>query len=66
MSKCSNPVKKANFIKSWIRKKYLLKYITKEKLGLEIGPYIHPLASKREGYNVKILDVFTDEELINH
>ena len=47
------------------RKKYLLKYITKEKLGLEIGPYIHPLASKREGYNVKILDVFTDEELIN-
>ena len=42
----------------------LLKYITKEKVGLEIGPYINPLVSKKEGYNVKILDVFTYEELI--
>ena len=47
------------------RSERLLKYISKEKLGLEIGPYINPLASKREGFNVKILDVFTDEELIS-
>ena len=47
------------------RSEKLLKFTTKEKLGLEIGPYIHSLAIKIEGYNVKILDVFTDEELIN-
>ena len=46
------------------RRENYLKYISKEKLGLEIGPYIHPLVSKREGYNVKILDVSTDEKLL--
>ena len=44
----------------------LLNYTTKEKFSLEIDPFIHPLANKREGYNVKIWDVFTDEGLIIH
>ena len=45
------------------RYNYLRKYITKEKLGLEIAPYHSPICRKAEGYNVKILDVFDTERL---
>lgn len=34
----------------------LLKLIDKSKTGLEIGPGLNPIAPKREGYNVEILD----------
>jgi SAM-dependent methyltransferase len=34
-----------------------------EDIGLEIAPYFRPLAPKRLGYNVKVVDVFPKEEL---
>lgn len=41
----------------------LLKFVNKNKEGLEIGPYINPIAPRSKGYNVKILDVFSTDEL---
>ena len=46
------------------RRALLLKYVTKEKIGLEIGPYVNPLAPKSEGYDVRVLDVFDQKTLI--
>ena len=39
------------------RTELLLKHASKSQFGLEIGPYVNPLAPKSEGYNVKIVDV---------
>lgn len=47
------------------RKKELLKHVSKEARGIEIGPYFSPLAPKREGYNCLSLDVF-DTEAVRH
>jgi Methyltransferase domain len=41
----------------------LTKYVTKNKLGIEIGPWHSPIAPKREGYNCLVLDVFDTKTL---
>ena len=48
------------------REELLRKYISKEKLGLEIGPLFWGLCRKDEGYNVLIWDVLSKEELLNN
>ena len=45
------------------RRSELLRDISKDMSGLEIGPFCLPLVPKREGYNVLTLDVFTAEQL---
>jgi predicted SAM-dependent methyltransferase len=45
------------------RRSQILKYITKEQKGIEIGPWFAPLAPKKEGYNCLIFDVFDAESL---
>ena len=40
------------------RRDHLLKYVSKQSLGIEVGPWISPIAPKREGYNCLVLDVF--------
>ena len=45
------------------RRDAILKYITKEQRGIEIGPWFNPLAPKREGYSCLALDVFDSETL---
>jgi hypothetical protein len=37
---------------------------TPQHLGLEIGPYFAPIFPKKDGWNVRSVDVFTSEELI--
>jgi hypothetical protein len=44
------------------RSENLLKFVNKNDKGLEIGPYINPIASKSDGYDIKILDVFSADE----
>lgn len=41
----------------------LLKHVTKQHRGIEIGPYHSPLVPRREGYNSVALDVFGKAEL---
>ena len=41
----------------------LRQHITKEQLGIEIGPWFNPIAPKRLGYNSLTLDVFNLAEL---
>lgn len=45
------------------RKAQILRGINKADLGLEIAPWFNPTAAKRDGYNIKTLDVFDDETL---
>jgi SAM-dependent methyltransferase len=45
------------------RHSVLLEGITKEMLGIEIGPWHNPLVPKRDGYNSLSLDVFDGDEL---
>lgn len=45
------------------RKEKILARIGKQDKGLEIAPYHSPLAARSEGYNVRILDVFDQDEL---
>lgn len=45
------------------RRDSILKHITREQRGIEIGPWFNPLAPKREGYNCLTLDVFDAETL---
>lgn len=45
------------------RRDAILKYITRNKRGLEIGPWFNPIAPKREGYRCLVLDVFNSETL---
>ena len=40
----------------------ILKFVTKEKRGIEIGPWHSPLAPKTEGYNCLSLDVYDATE----
>jgi len=41
----------------------LLKHITKDQRGIEIGPYHNPLAPRRLGFNSLAVDVFDTEHL---
>ncbi|WP_442754876.1 methyltransferase domain-containing protein [Methylocystis sp. JAN1] len=43
------------------RQSELLKHVSKDARGVEIGPYFSPLAPKRDGYNCLSLDVFDTE-----
>lgn len=52
------------FIMVGNRYKKMLLGIRKDQLGLEIGPSHRPIAPKKEGYQVEILDYLTKEELI--
>lgn len=45
------------------RRNKMLKHITKEQIGLEIGPSLRPCAPKKEGYQVEIVDHLSKEEL---
>jgi SAM-dependent methyltransferase len=45
------------------RTQELLKHITTDQRGIEIGPYHNPLAPRRLGFNSICLDVFDTEEL---
>lgn len=38
------------------RKDFILRFVAKEKLGLEIGASYNPLAPKRNGYKVHVID----------
>lgn len=52
-------------LKNFAGREYkLLNGITKDMKGLEIGPSINPLAPKREGYNVDIVDHLDREGLV--
>jgi SAM-dependent methyltransferase len=46
------------------RQEEILKYVGKSDLGIEIAPWFNPLATKQDGYNIKILDVYPTEELL--
>ena len=45
------------------RRTEILKHITKEQKGIEIGPWFAPLAPKRDGYHCLSFDVFDTERL---
>jgi SAM-dependent methyltransferase len=45
------------------RREQVLKHITKDQKGIEIGPWFNPLAPKREGYNCLSLDLFDIDTL---
>lgn len=47
------------------RRTEILKYSTKDQLGIEIGPWHSPIAPKREGFNSLVLDVF-DAQTLRH
>lgn len=46
------------------RKQKIMSSLKSEGKGLEIGPSYSPVAAKKDGYNVEILDHCTKEELI--
>lgn len=46
------------------RKEFFAKQFTKKGLGLEIGPSHTPIAAKKDGYNVKIVDHANQEDLV--
>lgn len=46
------------------REKKILQHIDKDGHGIEIGPSHNPIAPKREGYKVHIIDHMSREELI--
>lgn len=46
------------------RRSYILKHISKEQIGLEIGPSLRPCAPKSEGYQAEIIDHLSREALI--
>jgi len=45
------------------RRNEILKYISKDQLGIEIGPYHSPLTPKRQGYNCLVMDVFDGQTI---
>jgi len=49
------PDQRADFIRNGI---------TKDQKGIEIAPWFRPLAPKNKGYNCKILDVFSKQQLL--
>ena len=47
------------------RKNKILRHISKDGHGIEIGPSHNPVAPKKEGYQVHIIDHMNREQLIN-
>ena len=47
------------------RNEKVLKYISKNSCGIEIGPSHNPIAPKKEGYNVHIIDHMNRKDLIS-
>jgi SAM-dependent methyltransferase len=45
------------------RNEKLLKYVSKDGLGMEVGPSFNPIAPKKDGYNVQIIDHMSREQL---
>ncbi|WP_299730125.1 methyltransferase domain-containing protein [uncultured Tateyamaria sp.] len=46
------------------RNQFLLKGIDKSMLGLEVAPWFNPIVAKADGYNVRTLDVFDFDTLM--
>jgi len=46
------------------RYKLLLRNISKTDKGLEIGPFYHPIAPKKDGWQTTIVDICSKEDLI--
>lgn len=46
------------------RRQKILKHISKEGIGVEIGPSHKPIAAKGKGYNVHIIDHMSREQLL--
>ena len=46
------------------RKKKILSHINRNGQGLEVGPSHNPIAPKKEGFNVDIIDHFNKEQLV--
>src|SRR5687767_12380965 len=46
------------------RRQKVLRHINPDAQGIEIGPSYNPIAPKREGYKVQIMDHMTREELV--
>jgi 2-polyprenyl-3-methyl-5-hydroxy-6-metoxy-1,4-benzoquinol methylase len=42
----------------------ILKYVSKADKGIEVAPWHSPIAPKKDGYNVRTLDLFDTETLI--
>ena len=47
------------------RKDKILRHITKDGRGIEIGPCHNPVAPRNKGYDVQIIDHMSQEDLIN-
>jgi SAM-dependent methyltransferase len=45
------------------RRERILQFITREQVGIEVGPWFAPIAPKKEGYNCWALDLFDAETL---
>ncbi len=46
------------------RRHELLRHILPGQRGLEVGPYAFPIASRSDGFDCLVMDVFTTEELL--
>ena len=40
------------------RRQRILQFITKQQVGIEVGPWFAPIAPKKDGYNCWALDLF--------
>lgn len=47
------------------RKEHILKHIEKSGFGLEIGPSHNPIAAKKDGYNVDVVDHLSRAQLMD-
>ncbi len=47
------------------RREKILPYIDKNGRGVEIGPFFRPVAPKKEGYNVHVIDVLSRDQLVS-
>jgi SAM-dependent methyltransferase len=45
------------------RRERILQFITKEQVGIEVGPWFAPMAPKKEGFKCWVLDLFDAETL---
>jgi hypothetical protein len=48
------------------REDKILKLINKTGYGVEVGPSYNPIAPKRAGYQVQVIDRMNREELVAH
>lgn len=59
----SSPAHRKLYISTMNKQDWIAQRISKEQLGLEIGPFMQPLVPKSAGYNCRIFDVFDTETL---